>query len=223
MVNWSSPHPIPPSYQCKLHKQHKTFFAMQGMGLTHFKTGFSVEHFARMAIANSSSLQQASDDFARQAAAPYARVIAAMKKDYPRGWTLINRYGSPAIPLIVVFFGTENGASKYILVGFQVNLGKRITVLTDTSSCPGSACESYSNSKYGVIIGESKSAYRRIGGTDQASFTRFQGRRSDINMARVLIAIEEQSASDVVGGPISIVKVDATGGAWSNPESPCKF
>ena len=223
MVNWPSSPRISESYKCKVNKQGTILFAMEGMGLVHFKTGFSVEYLARLAIARSSSLQQASEDFARRAAIPYAGVINAMKKDYPHGWKLITRSGGTAIPLVVVFFGMENGASKYILVGFRVNVGKRITIATDTASCPGRACEGYSNSKYGVIIGESKAAYRRIGGTDQGSFNRFQGRGSDMKMARRLIAIEEQSASNVVGGPISVVKVDAAGELWTSSRTTCQF
>ena len=223
IVNWSSGPANSHSYNCKVKKQGATFFAMEGMGLVHFKSGFSVEELARHAIRSSSSMQQAAADFARHAAEPYARVITAMKKEYPKGWKLISQYGSHAIPLIVVFFGIENGISKYVLVGFRVSGVKPITILTDTASCPGRACQGHSNSKYGVIIGESAMAYRRMGGKDQASFIRFQSQRSDVNMAHFLIAMEEESAREVVGGPINVVTVDAPGASWSTPSGTCQF
>jgi hypothetical protein len=221
IVNWQSSSGATNSHACKLHKQGSTFFAIQGMGIVHPASGFSAEQLARQAVQHSASMKEASAYFARIAVEPYAAVMQSMRKESPRDWDLIERYRGKGIPLVAAFFGVERGVSKYILVGFRVSTGKRILVVADAASCPGVACEGDRQGRHSIILGQSEAAYRQIGVRDKGSLVSFQGNRSDVGLARLLVAIEERAAPRLVGGPIDVVTVDAAGERWNTPVGAC--
>jgi hypothetical protein len=221
IVNWQTTSATRHLYLCKLHKQQSIFFAVMGIGIVHSGLRFSAEQMARIAIDHSDSLGQASAYFARIAVQPYARVMRTMRADNPDQWKLVAQYKGQGIPLVVIFFGMENAVPKYVVAGFRVSTGKHITVVAHTVSCPGHACESDEYRKHTAILGQSQAAYRRIGGMDQTSFGKFQGGRSDIEIVRSIIAIEEHSAPAWVGGAIEVVSLDAAGGHWNSLTEPC--
>jgi hypothetical protein len=221
IVTWGPGSATLISHVCKLHQQDATFFAIEGMSIVYAGTGFSAEQLARQAVAHTASLEQAGLYFARIAAGPYGRVMTIMRRVDRRGWNLIAQHRGHGIPLVAVFFGIEQGVPKYVIVGFRVSIGKRIAVVADVASCPGSACGDESDRKQWTILGQAEAAYHEMGGGDHNSFARFQQGHSDAQMARSLISIEEQSAPDTVGGPINIVTVDASGAHWNAPSGHC--
>jgi len=221
IVNWKTASSMPNSCSRKIHKQGKIFFTISGMGVVYPGSGFSAERLGRLAVEHSSSIEEASVNFARVAIGPYARVMRAMRVSSPVDWNLVRQYRGNGIALVIVFFGIEKGISKYVAVGLRVSIGKRIIVTANTASCPGTACEDDRYSKHAIIIGQSEAAYRHIGGAGQDLFLRFQGKRSDPEIVRSIIAIEEQSVPSLVGGPIQVLTVDALGEHWDSSARPC--
>jgi hypothetical protein len=221
VVNWQATPATRNLYLCKLHKQGSTFFTVAGMGVVHQGTRFSAEQLVRVAIEHSTTMDEASAYFARIAVEPYSRVMRIMRQHNPDQWKFVDQYKGQGIALVVAFFGVEDRVPKYVIVGFRVSTGKRITVMADTASCPGLACKTERYRKHGTIIGQSQAAYRRIGGTDQSSFMRFQAGRSDVEIVQSIIAIEEHSVPAAVGGAIEIVSVDAAGEHWNCITGPC--
>lgn len=221
ITHWNAGDTISKSHACKLHNENTTFFAIEGMGITHLGTGFSAEQLARRAIRNSTSIRGATLYFARVATTPYARVMTHMRNESPSSWELIAQHGGTGIALVAVFFGIEKGVSTYGVVGIRVSTGRPIVAAADTAFCPGGACEGYGKGTYGVIIGQSEAAYQRIGGVDQVSFAKFQHGQSDAATVRAVIEIEKESVPDSVGGPVDIVTVDSAGAHWSNSFGSC--
>jgi hypothetical protein len=221
MVDWQKASSTPNSCSRKIHKQGKIFFTISGMGVVYPGSGFSAERLGRLAVERSASMEEASRKFARVAVGPYAQVMQAMQLSSPHDWNLVKQYRGNGITLVIVFFGMEKGISKYVAVGLRVSIGKRIIVTANTASCPGTACEDDRDTKHAIIIGQSEAAYRHIGGAGQGLFRRFQGKRSDPEIARSIIAIEEQSVPSLVGGPIQVLTVDALGEHWDSFSRPC--
>lgn len=220
VVNWHMADGREHFYTCKLHKQKSMLFVIQGMGIVDRWTHFSAEELAREAISSSHSLKQAAVQFVKTSSAPYARVMSDLKKYDPSGWSLVTQHHGAGIPLVVIFFGIEEGIPKYVIAGLRVTEGVNLTVSGDTASCPGPACQGFAESA--LVIGQSDAAYRQVAFDDRASLTSFRHARGDRRAVETIIALEEQAVPEAVGGTIRIVTIDAKGQHWVPESSACQ-
>jgi len=195
---------------CKIgtNKQFPISFAIAGS--VQDNGGFSAIDLAETAISTSPDVQSAAHKFELSTTLPFENFVRRRRRDDPAAF---KKLLTEPEPLQVAFAAVEKNVPIYVIAYFTVTVrGQAISVAAHENRCPGNGCPS---GRGADILGENGAA--RI----QVKNPAFWSGLDPLSAARKLAEIEIAEYPEIVGPPISILTIDATGTHW-NDRGECK-
>jgi hypothetical protein len=191
---------------CKIVHTGSTWLAVSGL-ITDGSAGYELGPVARAAMEAPGKLRDRMFRFTKSVHLPLQRAIDGLRRDSPDEYARLAGGG----PVLQAIFATqENGRPVLATVGFLPSLDGSIQAhasLVDGSDARGPRL---------IYAGQQGRIRKYL----KANRNWFETDRRDL--VRSLVQLEADAGTGLVGGPIDLVEIDATGTRWVQRKSNCR-
>jgi hypothetical protein len=194
---------------CKIYQAGASFFAFSGMDQDD-NIGFVSSEIAKRIAAP--SIKARAEKFAEDVRKPLLESLQRSYRVAPSRDEYRKLFGGE-FPLAAIFFGMEQGISIYEAVQttkIEDASGKPIRIDTEIRVCPGLLCPEPEHSRL-MWLGETTAAQNEFGRMRAAGDSRLG---DDVAVVRHLVETEIAARPDIVGPPVAVLVLDATGSLW---------
>jgi hypothetical protein len=191
---------------CKIVHTGETWLAISGL-VTDGRAGYELGPLAQLAMQAPGTMQDRMVRFANSVQPPLQRAVDGLRRDAPAEYA---RFAGARPVLQAIFASRENGRPVLATVGFVPGLDGSIQArssVVDGSDARGPRL---------IYAGQQD----RIRQYLKANRNWFETDRRDL--VRSLVQLEADAGTGLVGGPIDLVEIDASGTHWVQRKSNCQ-